>query len=181
MHDGTQSDPSILINETGSLDYARIMMASNTNKYFWMQQARSSGPDPEYIFRYNDNGTDYDIMTIDGDDRRTGINDTSPEAALEVRSVGTDDPLRVRLGGSTKLMVHNNGAVGIGSATQPNEDNLLEIHGGVRIVPETTESCSEVKDVGKLYYDTQDDKLRLCVGDVDGPIASGGISWINLH
>ncbi len=180
-HDGTVNDPAIKISETGALDYARIRMTSNSNNEYWLHQARSLGTDPEYLFTYSDNGVTKNILTIDGDDSRTGINDASPEAALEVRSVGTDDPLRVRQGTATKLMVHDNGAVSIGSPTRPDEDDLLEIHDAVRIVPESSETCSNSDDVGKLYFDVQDDKLKVCVKDDNGILPGGGFGWVNLH
>jgi|GEM_PF-3219308 len=180
-HDSSVNNPSIKISETGALDYARIRMTSNSNNYYWLQQGRSRGTDPEFKFTYYDNGSLSDIMTIDGDDQRIGINDSSPDAALEVRSVNTDNPLRVRVGSSTKLMVHDNGSVSIGSSTKPDELDLLQIHGAVRIVPENTESCINSADVGKLYFDTQDDKLRLCVKDSNGILPGGAFEWVNLN
>lgn len=59
-----------------------------------------------------------------------GIGTSAPLAKLHVEEGGTEDALRVRIGGVTKLMVKNDGNVGI-STTSPTE--VLDVNGKVRI------------------------------------------------
>jgi hypothetical protein len=57
-----------------------------------------------------------DIAAINGD---FGVGTQSPTARVEIRSTGnTQDPLRVKVGGGTKLRVFSNGGTSIGTSLQ---------------------------------------------------------------
>ena len=53
------------------------------------------------------------------DNQMVGINTSNAVATLQVDANVGDDALRVRVDGSTKLMVHDNGRVSLGSASTP--------------------------------------------------------------
>ncbi len=59
-----------------------------------------------------------------------GIGEDYPLAKLHVEEIGDDDPLRVRVSGTTRLMVKNDGNVGIGIITPQNK---LDVEGGAVI------------------------------------------------
>jgi hypothetical protein len=75
----------------------------------------SAGSDNLYI-----DNTDNSIPLIYGDfsSRRVAFGTDSPEAKLDVRSVSGEDALRVRVGTTTRLRVHANGSVSIGTSSE---------------------------------------------------------------
>jgi hypothetical protein len=184
-HTATNSDPSAIFRES-STDFNRIRISNgNSNVQYWDLLAKSAtGADSEkdFRFRYRNNSVTHDVLTISGIDKRVGINTTNPGETLRVEGESGVDALRVRLDGTTKLMVHDNGAVSIGSASKPEEDDTsLEIDDHMRIKPQSSETCANSGDVGKIYFDSDADKLRVCVADYDGPVLPGTFGWVNLH
>jgi Chaperone of endosialidase len=69
-------------------------------------------------------GADDDIELMGG---FVGVNEQNPSAALHVDAASGTDAFRIQLAGSTKLMVHDNGGVSIGTATAPVTANYIYI------------------------------------------------------
>jgi len=75
---------------------------------------------------------------------RVGIGNSSPNSRLHIDSDVTEDPLRVRVGSNTKLMVNQNGGVSVGANTTP-PSNGMYISGNVGIGATTAGAKLHIK------------------------------------
>lgn len=85
---------------------------------------------------------------------RVGVGTTSPNSKLHVDSLAGENPLRVQRSGATKLLVHDNGNVTIGSASTPQDTlhvvgttrtNVIRIMGGSDLAERF--DISEIEDI----------------------------------
>jgi len=76
-------------------------------------------------------GSPEDVVYVDSVGN-VGIDTTSPLAKLHIEELSSADPLRVRVSGSTKLIVKNNGNVGIGLLPGVDPVEKLDIGGSVK-------------------------------------------------
>ncbi len=178
-HSTSEADPNLYINGVGG-SAARIKMSSNSTSEYW-QQIGNSLTDPKLQFTYRDNGVTNQILTLDGDSKMVGINDATPSAALQIDGPAGEDVLRARLAGDTRFMVHDNGSISVGSSASAHEADLARFAVPIRLVPQSSETCSNSSDVGKIYFDSDADKLRVCVADNNGILPGGDFEWVNLH
>ena len=120
---------------------------------------------------------------------RVGIGTSSPLARLHVDSDSTENGLRVQIDGATKLMVHSNGGVSVGSPTST-DNNGLYVAGNVGIgisnpttklhVNETggaTPFAIQISGVSKLKTNTNGSTSvgTTSTGPTNGLIVSGNV------
>lgn len=97
----TTSAPNLQLRQLNS-DFARLRMTSNSNVEYWDIIARSLGTDPKFNVVYKDGSTLKTSLAIDGDGQRTGINNTTPNASLHIKQVGSNtEGLRIENDGDT--------------------------------------------------------------------------------
>ncbi|QOI99316.1 MAG: tail fiber domain-containing protein [Phycisphaeraceae bacterium] len=86
------------------------------------------------LFVSRSDGTVFtDIVTINGSTDRVGIGTSAPEARLDIRGVAGDDPLRVRVDGSTKFRLYANGGAAVGANPASVPADGLYVHGSVGV------------------------------------------------
>jgi hypothetical protein len=88
------------LQDNGSLRAIIDLNNDETNQTFSVWRDGTTSPPATELFRIHENG-------------RVGIG-TIPLAKLHVEEAGSGEPLRVRVAGNTKLVVKNDGKVGIG-------------------------------------------------------------------
>jgi hypothetical protein len=84
---------------------------------------------------------------------KVGIGTTTPSAKLDIYAETGEDPLRLRINGTTKVRVHDNGSVSIGTDNQGPTDGLLS---NGNIVPRTHKGADLGTDGNAwddIYYD----------------------------
>jgi hypothetical protein len=132
-------------------DEAGYSCTGNSNVFLGYQAGYNySGNNSLYID--NDNNT---IPLIYGDfsSRRVAFGTTSPDATVDIRSSTGEDALRVRVGGTTKLRVHANGSVSVGTSSE-GPANGLESLGNIE--PNTNKGAdlgTDTKAWDDIYYD----------------------------
>lgn len=91
---------------------------------------------PKLFIARSDGTLFSDIFTIDGSTDRVGIGTTVPDSRLDVRAPAGQDPLRVRVDGSTKFRLHANGGAAIGAnpTTAPQDGLYVHGHLGVGVI-----------------------------------------------
>lgn len=57
-------------------------------------------------------------------DKRIGIGTFSPSSKVQIDGTSGEDPFRVRMNGITKVLVHDNGGISIGTTSTPEENGL---------------------------------------------------------
>ncbi|QYK47127.1 MAG: tail fiber domain-containing protein [Phycisphaeraceae bacterium] len=88
---------------------------------------------PILFISRSDGSSFTDILAINGTTDRVGIGTSAPDARLDVRGPAGDDPLRVRVDGSTKFRLYANGGASIGSNPASVPADGLYVHGSVGI------------------------------------------------
>lgn len=87
---GLSGSAHIELQETGTSDFSRLKFTNTGNTAQWTLAARSEVGNSLFNFFYN-NGTDFaNILSLDGDNFRVGIRQTSPEAYLHIKQVDAD-------------------------------------------------------------------------------------------
>src|SRR5688500_10473877 len=72
-------------------------------------------------------------MIINSVAGNVGIGTSTPTSRLQINSPAGTDAFRVQVNGSTKLMVHSNGGITIGTLSAPPPNNSLYVSGNVGI------------------------------------------------
>jgi|GEM_PF-2677450 len=138
---GSSSAPNLQLRQLNS-DYARLRMTSNSTVEYWDLIGRSLGTDPKFDIVYKDGSVLKTSLSIDGDGQRTGINNTTPNASLHIKQVGSStEGLRIEndsdtdnwgfeVGGNDLLVTFNGSQVGIFNDTDgvysPSSDRRLK-------------------------------------------------------
>ncbi len=114
----------------------------------------ASGNDRLYI-----SNSDASVPLIYGNfsSGRIGFGTTSPDAKLDVRSTTGNDALRVRVGTTTRLRVHANGSVSVGTSSE-GPVNGLESLGNIE---PNSHKGADLGASGKAWDDVYCDDLRL--------------------
>jgi hypothetical protein len=114
----------------------------------------ASGNDLLYI-----SNSDASVPLIYGDfsSGRIGFGTNSPDAKLDVRSTTGNDALRVRVGTTTRLRVHANGSVSVGTSSE-GPVNGLESLGNIE---PNSHKGADLGASGKAWDDVYCDDLRL--------------------
>ncbi len=82
---GTTPEAQLLIQENNNTDFSRLQFGQNGIDAYWHVAAKASTvDDPKINFYYHNGTTGDNIVTIDGDDDRLGINDASPDYTLDI-------------------------------------------------------------------------------------------------
>jgi len=146
----TGSSPHITLIENTANDFARIRFQGATGDDFW-HIAGSTGTGDKLNF-YFDNGTSgANILSLDGATLRAGIGTGSaPLAKLEINSASDEDALRVRVNGSTKLLVNKNGGVAIGVLSSNPPVNGLYVKENLGVGTSTPSERVEVNGAIRL-------------------------------
>jgi len=133
---------------------------------------------PKLFIARSDGTTFNDILTIDGSTDRVGIGATTPDSRLDLRAPAGEDPLRVRIDGSTKFRVHGNGGAAIGSNPTTVPQDGLYVHGRVGVG--VTDPESPVHAVSTVQSSTQN-FVSAVYGLSSPPGGSNGYPTIGVH
>ena len=112
---GTVSTPAQLeLRENNNADFARLRYTQFSVSGYWdlagiAEPDGSATGNPRFNFYYGTGSSGTNIMTIDGDDQRVGINDTSPTAGLSVKQQSGDDGISIENDGDTDVWSFNIG------------------------------------------------------------------------
>jgi hypothetical protein len=88
-HDSDLDDPHLELTES-TTDFARIKYRNSTNSSNYFDLAGNPGnTDPEFNIFYADAQGGANILSVDGDDRKVGINNTSPSGFLDVQGLAS--------------------------------------------------------------------------------------------
>ena len=88
---------------------------------------------PILFISRSDGASFTDILAINGSTDRVGIGTSAPEARLDIRGPAGDDPLRIRVDGSTKFRLYANGGASIGSNPASVPADGLYVHGSLGV------------------------------------------------
>jgi hypothetical protein len=151
----TIAEPIAIFRNTGTNDgYIAIQANQGTgSSYRWDLVSRTDGG-----FSIVDRDPSLATRLLIDNDGKVGIGITTPSAALQVDGASGVDPLRVRTTSTTRLMVHSNGGVSIGSATAPSAANNLFVNGSVGIG--TSNPSEKLHVVGNAYIDVGTYKIH---------------------
>lgn len=120
---GNSSNPQLSVQETQTSDFSRINMINSGISERWTLSARNSLDSSTTRFNIFNSNYGGDVMAVFGNGR-IGIGTTSPDSRVNVRSSIGENPMRLRIGGATKFLAHNNGGTSIGVNTTPPENGL---------------------------------------------------------
>ncbi|MEM6265421.1 MAG: tail fiber domain-containing protein [Bacteroidota bacterium] len=98
-------------------------------------------------FLISPNGTSSNSAFTILDNGRIGIGNPTPSDRLEVYAAAGEDALRVRIGGTTRLRVHDNGGVSIGVNAGPPAEGLL-VQGESRFDDRIIPNADNAYDMG---------------------------------
>ena len=116
---GGDPSPHLHLLESSSDDFARIKFSAEDEDAFWLHSASADlSSNPRMVMRYHNGTEGKNILTVDGDDLRVGINDGTPEYTLDIHhSTGgpsQNQGLNIRNNGGNghqwQMYVHNDGA-----------------------------------------------------------------------
>jgi hypothetical protein len=116
---GTTSTPAQLeLNENNNSDFARLRFTqfySSGTPGYWdiagkSEPLGSTVGDPEMNFFYHTGAAGTNIMTLDGDDVRVGINETDPTATLSIKQTSGDAGLSIENDTDTDIWAFEIGA-----------------------------------------------------------------------
>lgn len=128
---GNGTAPQINITETQTGDFARLNLENTGIDERWTLSARNSADSSLSTFNVFNSNFGGNVMSFRGDGR-VGIGTSSPDSRLNVRATTGQNPMRLRINGSTKFLAHNNGGTAIGLNTTPPANGLF-INGSVRL------------------------------------------------
>ncbi|MEM1325797.1 MAG: tail fiber domain-containing protein [Bacteroidota bacterium] len=116
-HNSTNTNAHLELSEAGSTDYGRINFRNTGVNAYWTIAGRAnSGSDALMNFFYDEDGTGptggENIMTIDGEDKRVGIGDSTPSAKLDVAGdIRGNGTLQLdRTSSETKIILDQDGS-----------------------------------------------------------------------
>lgn len=165
------SSPHLILHENSTNDYSRLVFQNDNEGTSWTiaGSPRADTISSRMNFYLKGQGN---LVTIRGNGRM-GINNTNPSDRLQIDAAQNESALRVRIDGSTKLRVHQNGGTSIGAdnptATPSNglyvsgntgigvaaPAQKLEVNGGVKIGYTTVEAGE-----GVLRYDASQNNFE---------------------
>jgi|GEM_PF-3131957 len=120
------TNPHMNIVQEGN-GYARLKFGnSNAAGHHWLIATKSESVASNSRFNIYDGAAGSNRLVIDGDGA-IGINSNAPDARLTVQSESGEDPLRVRVDGSTRMRVHSNGGLSIGTSATPPSNGMLSV------------------------------------------------------
>lgn len=142
---GTNSPASQLSVESASSSVANFNGTNNSSVYFnennaprgYVGSRDTTANDEDFAIGTAYSNFEGDLhltiryepkLTINEDTGQVGVGTTNPNSTLHISSEPTDNPLRVQVNASTKLIVNNNGGTALGSNHVP-PTNGLYVHG----------------------------------------------------
>ncbi len=138
VEDSTTNDVTAIIHNLNNTGSERLYFGTNSasDAGISVYGSANAGKQGKWEFFNNKTSAHYDWLTNDSvrmtltNQGMLGIGYSNPTTRLWIEESGSDDPLRIRVAGSTKLIVKNDGKVGIGTLS-PGE--MLTVVGNVKI------------------------------------------------
>lgn len=174
----------------GSAENSAAIYANNTGTaamdYGLVAKSTGSGTTNIGLYVKSTGATNNYAMVVPNAGGRVGIGTEAPNLTLHVNAPAGEDAFRVQTFGSTKLMVHSNGGVSVGSLSVP-AANGLYVSGDVQIGAASPATGYKVSVDGKIMceelkvqlspwpdYVFQGDYPLLSLGEVEAFIQTNG-------
>ena len=139
---GNTSTPAHLELRENNNDFARLKFTQTAFDGYWDVAARSEDlnsttGDPEMNFFFYTGSAGVNVMTLDGDDTRVGINEVSPAATLSIKQTTGDkgfslendtdtDVWSFEIGGNDLILAFNGTTVGSFNDTDGNYGSISD-------------------------------------------------------